>query len=269
MAKNEHTVIRGGTIAAILLIITQWLLLFSACTVRLANAGIEDPQTVMLWAAEHLMPVFLGMMVVVGIVAAGISSASTFLSLIGFALVNDMLNVKDEKMRLLISRWSMLIISTTVLILNMFKPPMVFWITQFGGSIAASSFLAVSLCSVWWPRFTKKGAFLGVLFGFGGAVITRTITIVGGITMPMPLDPFWVGVYGSIIGVLYGTFTTQVTEKEKKEFALLHVIPESEMIEKDVRITRKYTLAGAFLGVVFASFLIIFWAHPWSQAVAM
>ena len=58
-------------------------------TVLNLNPGMEDPQRVLIWAAFHVMPKLVGTLMLAGIMAAGLSSASTFLSVIGFSITSD------------------------------------------------------------------------------------------------------------------------------------------------------------------------------------
>lgn len=50
----------------------------------------------MIWAAKNLVPKFLGALLLAGIMAAALSSASTFLSLVGFSVSNDIVVRKKE-----------------------------------------------------------------------------------------------------------------------------------------------------------------------------
>ena len=78
----------------------------------------------MIWAATHVLPPVIGMLLLIGISAAGISSASTFLSLIGFSVVNDILpDAGDDRKKLARSRWAMLAVSLVVLVLGVSQSP--------------------------------------------------------------------------------------------------------------------------------------------------
>ncbi len=74
----------------------------------------------MIWAAQHLMPTLAGVVVLAGIVAAGLSSATTFLSLVAFSASHDVMtpgSVSDaEKLR--ISRWTMVGVGLAALALR-------------------------------------------------------------------------------------------------------------------------------------------------------
>jgi Na+/proline symporter len=64
----------------------------------------------MIWAAMNVMPTMAGVLLMAGIMAAGLSSASTFLSLIGFSASNDIFSRHDrgnnDKKRLRASRFA-------------------------------------------------------------------------------------------------------------------------------------------------------------------
>jgi Na+/proline symporter len=92
----------------------------------------------MLWAAQNLVPPLLGALLLAGIVAAALSSASTFLSLVGFSVSNDLFSHRDP-VRLGTTRLLVGAVSVTVLVLSIYLPPNVFWIMLFIGTVFASS----------------------------------------------------------------------------------------------------------------------------------
>ncbi|MGL6219072.1 MAG: sodium:solute symporter family transporter, partial [Lacrimispora sphenoides] len=268
MAKSEHVVIRSGAWACLGVLVVNGIVLFVAVIIRVCNQTVDPYSTVMIWAAKNLMPVMAGILLITGIVAAGISSASTFLSLIGFSTVNDIMGIKDAKKGLKISRITMLIISILVLIVSMFKPPMVWWMTQFSSSIVAAAWAVVAFSSVWWKRITKNGAFYGMLFGFLGSVTTRAYTLIAGVTLPVALDPFWVGIYCSIAGMVVGSLTSQITDVEKHELEKLHIIPEVEKNPEEMRKTKRMGYVLVAGGIILAVALIVFWAVPYNQSIS-
>ena len=89
MAKSEHVTFRAGAIAAACTVIFLMYLNLQSVTVLNLNPGMEDPQRVLIWAAFHVMPKLVGTLMLAGIMAAGLSSASTFLSVIGFSITSD------------------------------------------------------------------------------------------------------------------------------------------------------------------------------------
>ena len=94
MARNEHIVIRSATITAGVVMVLYTVLMLSGAAVNLLNPDIEPNQENMIWAALNVMPTLVGVLLMSGILAAGLSSASTFLSLVGFSASNDILPQK-------------------------------------------------------------------------------------------------------------------------------------------------------------------------------
>ena len=130
----------------------------------------------MIWAATHVLPPVIGMLLLIGISAAGISSASTFLSLIGFSVVNDILpEAESDRKKLARSRWAMLAVSLVVLALAYLNPPQIFLIMYFGGTVIAGAWSLVAFGSVWSRRLSRCGAYLGMLLGFLGCVGAKAI----------------------------------------------------------------------------------------------
>lgn len=90
MAKDEHVVLRSSVWSSMGVMVVTIALYFAAAFVRNINDTLPGSEA-MIWAATHVLPPVIGMLLLIGISAAGISSASTFLSLIGFSVVNDIL----------------------------------------------------------------------------------------------------------------------------------------------------------------------------------
>lgn len=55
---------------------------------------MQKPEEVIIWAAYKAMPEIVGMLLLTGIMAAGLSSASTFLSVVSFSISSDILDIK-------------------------------------------------------------------------------------------------------------------------------------------------------------------------------
>jgi sodium/pantothenate symporter len=139
-------------------------LLFCGAAINLGNERIEPAEGAMIWAAENLMPTLAGVIVLAGIVAAGLSSATTFLSLVAFSASHDVMRSEgtSDAAKLRISRWTMIGVGLAALALSMVVPPNIFWITYFAGTVFASSWGSVAFMSVWSRRITEAGAFWGI-----------------------------------------------------------------------------------------------------------
>lgn len=270
MAKNEHTVMRSSVWASMGVVTVTTALYFCAAFVYHINPDLSDNSKAMLWAAMNCMPTIIGVVMITGILSAGISSASTFLSLIGSSLTNDIITKykkEDPKKQLKVSRIGMAVVSLIVLALAYFNPPQIFWIMYFGGTVIASSWGVVALVSVWSKKMSEMGAFLGMLFGFLGCVIPKSISAIAGISLPIYLDPFFIGIVMSVIGILVGNCLKKATPKDLEVYEQLHTCPESEKDVVELRKTHSlsyvYIAFGILLGLVF----VFAYAIPYMNAM--
>ena len=262
MAKNEKTVMKSAIWSSAAVIMITTLLYFSAAFVQTINPDLIPSQN-MVWAAMNLMPKIVGVVMLTGILAAGISSASTFLSLIGFSLTNDLFHNKklDMKKQLRVSRIGMLLASILVLVLAYFNPPQIFWIMYFGGTVIASSWAVVALGSVWSKKLSSTGAFWGMLLGFLGCAIPKAISAIAKVTLPMYLDPFFIGILMSVLGAVIGTAVKPRTDAEREEYELLH-----RPTEKVVGM-KKYSAIYLGFVVLFVAFMLVSYVVPYMRAV--
>ena len=262
MAKDEKTVLKSAVWSSALVIMITTLLYFSAAFVQSINPDLVASQSI-IWAAMNLMPKLVGVVLLTGILAAGISSASTFLSLIGFSITNDLMNLKggevDKQLR--ISRVGMIGASVLVLILAYFNPPQIFWIMYFGGTVIASSWAVVALGSVWSKKLSSMGAFLGMLLGFVGCVGVKSYSVMMSVTLPIWADSFFIGILLSIIGAAVGSIVWPKSEAEQKEQNRLKAEVES------VDGIHKYGIAYLGFAVAFTLFMLFMYAFPYVEAL--
>ena len=271
MAKDEHTVQRSAIWASIGVVTVTTALYFSSAFIYVINPNIDPASTNLIWAAMNVMPVSVGVILLTGILSAGISSASTFLSLIGTSLTNDVLAYKmtsDVKTNLRISRCGMAVVSVIVLLMAYFNPPQIFWIMYFGGTVIASSWGIVAITSVWSKRLSEASAFWGMLLGFSGCVAAKTFSAIVDIALPVFLDPFFVGLVLSIVGMILGSNVTQPTEEIIQEYNKLHVRPTAEKnIQEDKKTANLMYIYLAF-GILLGCFFVVFYALPYMRAVS-
>ncbi len=262
MAKNEKVVMKSAIFSSIAVILVTMLLYFSAAFVQSINPDLIPSQS-MIWAAMNLMPTIVGVVFLTGILAAGISSASTFLSLIGFSLTNDIMQIKDTDATkcLKISRYAMIVASIFVLILTYVNPPQIFWIMYFGGTVIASSWAVVAIASVWSKKLSAQGAFLGMLFGFVVCAVVKAYSALSGVTLPMYLDPFFLGVFASVIGTVIGTKMKPKTQQEQEQHNLLYRADGTALGMK------KYGMWYLVFAVVFVVLMLVLYAIPYTNAL--
>ena len=268
MAKNEHVVIRAGCGAGASLLLLYPALMFCGAAINLGNERIEPAEGAMIWAAENLMPTLAGVIVLAGIVAAGLSSATTFLSLVAFSASHDVMRADgtSDAAKLRISRWTMIGVGLVALALSMVVPPSIFWITYFAGTVFASSWGSVAFMSVWSRKITEAGAFWGILAGFAGNVLPKALALLGVITLPVWADPI-------IIGALLGAVVTIVVSRggavsaaEARYRAKLHDVPTGELDANETRRTLRWPNFLIVGGVALALLMVAGYALPYRAA---
>ncbi len=260
MAKNEHTVIRSSLYSAFGIFALQLIVGMTAVTINVFSPEMSSASHVLIWGATNLLPTLLGVILLTGVLAAGISSATTFLSLVGSSVANDIFRGKGNSIR--IGRYSMLAVAIVVLLLAVFNPPQILVIMYFGGTIVAASWLPVCIASILSKRVTKEGAFWGMLMGFFGCFFVKLFTHFSGITLPVYLDPTVVGMVMNIITLVLVSMFTKVTEEEKEARAKLFIIPESEKDPVEIKKTKTHLMLAVLLGVIVFVVLALVWAIP-------
>jgi Na+/proline symporter len=269
MARDEHIVIRSATITAGVIMVLYTVLMYSGAAINLLNPDIDPGQENMIWAALNVMPTFVGVLLMSGILAAGLSSASTFLSLVGFSASNDILpqTTTDNQLRLKMSRRAMLVLSLVALGVSYLLPEgRIFWITYFAGTLFASSWGPVAFMSVWSRRITESGAFWGIIAGLIGNLFTNTLALLRIVDLPVYLDPILVGVVLSYVTVELVSMKGKVTSKEHELRERLHVTPESELDAAKLARTLMWPKLLIVFGVAFSLLLIGIYALPYQQA---
>ena len=121
-------VLRSACIAAIVIAASNVALFAAATVVNLSKDDIFPHEQVMVWAAMNMMPEIAGALLLAGVLAAALSSATTFLSLIGFSVSQDIVSskTKDDKSLLRYSRMTMLGVGTVALFIAFFIPRICF-----------------------------------------------------------------------------------------------------------------------------------------------
>lgn len=263
MAKSEHVVVRSSFYSALGVFILEFLAGITAVMVCRANPSLDDSSHVMIWAAMHLMPTWLGVILLTGVLSAGISSATTFLSLIGTSVAYDVFRIQGEKRSISVGRIAMVVMSGIVLAVALFNPPSIFWIMFLGGAIVASSWMPVALASIFSTRVTKTGAFCGMLFGFLSCFGLRLYASFSGISLPVYLDPSLVGMLCNVLAMVIATALTTVTDDERKARAKLFILPDAEKDSKEILRTLKNAKASVWIGVIVIAMLLILWIIPY------
>lgn len=260
MAKNEHTVIRSSLFSAFGIFFLELLVGIASVTVNVFIPELKSASHVMIWASMNILPTYLGVILLTGVLAAGISSATTFLSLIGSSVANDIFKGKGNSIRT--GRIAMIIVSFLVLGIAVFNPPQIRVVLYFGGSIVAASWMPVALASILSKRVTKNGAFWGMLVGFIGCFAVKFFSSLAGVSLPVYLDSTIVGMVLNTVALVIGSMMTQVSTDEKEARRKILVVPESEKNPIDIKKTNNYLIAMIGLGVLITLILVLVWGIP-------
>lgn len=266
MAKNEHVVVRSAVWAAIGVTLLEFFLPTVGALLNVYQDQIPSASLSMIWATMNMLPKVMGVIVLTGVLAAGISSATTFLSLIGSSVANDILVIEDDRKKLNYGRISIIIVCVIVMILAYFNPPQIYIIMLLGGTVVVCSWFPVCIASVWSKRVTKAGAFAGMLLGFVGCAVMKIIGALG-VNLPIYLDSFFIGLLANILGLVIGSALTQVTEEEKSFRDRLFVVPKGELVASEVKKTKRTVATFMVFGVVSAVTLITLWVLPYYRAL--
>jgi len=267
IARDEHVVMRAACIAAIFLILMELTLYAAGAVINLSDSGIQPSEEVIIYAALNLLPELLGALLLAGIMAAGLSSASTFLSLVGFSVSNDIFrhDAVDEKKMLKLSRLSMLVVGVIILVVAFYSPVDIFWLTFFVGTLFASSWGPVALMSVWSKRITADAAFWGIVSGFVFNAAPKALEYFGWVNLPFWLDPILLGGLVSLVVVLVVSRFSRVDRQEQVYRMQMHRTPEQELNPSKLRFTQYAPLLLAAYSLAICYILITVYVQPYQE----
>lgn len=270
MAKSEHVTFRSGVIAAICTVIFLMYLNLQSVAVLNLNGALEDPQRVLIWASFEVLPKLLGTLLLAGIMAAGLSSASTFLSVIGFSVTSDVIQkeFRDEAQQLRFSRMVMLLVGVLALILAYMGLGGIRVISWFASTIIAASWVVPGVGSIVSRKLSAAGARYSMIAGFLGFMFSKCLVGFG--VQPFAsvfvnfLDPFFLGLYFSLIFAVIGSRLHPVEKGEAEYREKLLILPESEKSAAEYKRDRMYGYLLIAVGVATTCFLLFGWALPYN-----
>ncbi len=268
IARDEHVVMRAACFAAIFLILMELILYAAGAVINLSDSGIQPSEEVMIYAAMNLLPELLGALLLAGIMAAGLSSASTFLSLVGFSVSNDLFrhDAVDDKKMLKLSRLIMLMVGLVILAIAFVSPIDIFWLTYFVGTLFASSWGPVALMSVWSKNITAAAAFWGIVSGFVFNAVPKALEYLEWISLPFWLDPILLGGLVSLLVVLVVSRFGRVSQEEHDYRLQLHQIPPHEVSVPKIRFTRYAPVTLAVYQVIMCVTLLTIYVRPYQES---
>jgi sodium/pantothenate symporter len=157
--------------------------------------------------------------------------------------------------------------SLLVLALAYFNPPQIFWIMYLGGTVIASSWSVVAFASIWSKKISRTGAYWGMLCGFLGCAAAKAYSALSGQTLPIYLDPFFIGLALSIVGTIIGSKIKKPDAAEAAARERLFQEPECEKDEAEVKKTHRLWYVYAAFGVFVGLFFLFMYALPYTRAM--
>ncbi|WP_447530348.1 sodium:solute symporter family protein [Vreelandella sp. TE19] len=254
MARNEHVVMRSAMLTAVALAVFYALMMVTGAAINLYDPGL-DPERSMIWVALNILPTWLGIVILTGVFAAGLSSCSTFLSIIGFSISNDILAAsKDEASAMRKSRLAVLAAGLVALVLALFQPPAVMAVVWFAATLFASSWGPVALLSIWSKRITAAGAGWGLAVGFAGNVAISLMVQAEWLSLPVYLHPVLLSTLMALVAIGLASKATHVSQAEHTYRAFLHDV-DTQAVRGWVPGTRWIALCTMLCGVAIGVFL--------------
>jgi SSS family transporter len=263
MAKSEHVVIRSGIIGMISIMVIYLILHISMTTVNNINPNITPSENVFIWTAINVMPTWLGILILLGIMSAVLSSCSTFLQLIGNSVSNDIFINKQnsDKSLLRFSRIVMLLSSIVILIFTFWQPPAVMWIGYFAATLFAASWGPVAFASIFSKKINKEAAFWSIIVGFAAVLVCEIIQKFW-FSFPIYFHPVIIGVVLSTLILFVGSKFGEVTEEERLFQQQLWKAPDDLADPKEMVITKRYPNILIFGGAVVIVLTFILYYIP-------
>lgn len=267
MARDEHVVLRAAIYTCIVVGLLQLVIYGTGGLINLANPHIEPSETVMIWASLNLVPRLLGALMLAGIMAAALSSASTFLSLVGFSASNDIVihHERTEKRAIHISRLVMFGTGVAALLATFLFPPSIFWVTYFIGPLFASTWGPVAMMSVWSKRITRDGAFWGIIAGFVCNAVPWVLDFSGVIELPSYLDPILTGAVASLLVTIAVSRRGKVSRQEHVYRMRLHRTPQEDLDRGLTRTTLVAPWALMVFGCVMPFVMLHWYVKPYQR----
>jgi sodium/proline symporter len=171
--RNERERKQAMTIAIIWGILTTfgaWLLGLVALSL-FGPSVVADAEQILPWTVMHLVPPFLGGILLAGAIAGMMSTADSQLVIASSSIVEDLYSgiIKKGKIAkrvaLKISRFVTLIAGILAFLFAITSERVVYTLVSYGWSGLAAAFAPAITLSLWWKRFGKIGTLTALIVG--------------------------------------------------------------------------------------------------------
>ena len=144
-------------------------------------------------------------------------------------------------------------------------------ISWFASTIIAASWFVPGVGSVVSKKLSATGARWAMIAGFLGFFIPKCLN--GFVGAPFNaffinfFDPFFVGIYASLIFAVIGSKLHPVTEEETSFRSKMMVIPETEKVAADYKRDRLFGWIMIVFGILTTVVLLLGWALPYNGMI--
>nr|WP_281373573.1 sodium:solute symporter family protein [Haloechinothrix aidingensis] len=264
MAKNEHASVRGGAWAAAAMLVFYIPLAFGSLALNLYDSSIQPSENAFIHAAQEIMPIGLGAVALCGIFAAGLSTASTFLSLVGFSVSHD-INVNNQKKPSTSdsgtkgARLAILGVGASVFVVAYIAPPAILELAYFAGALFAASWGPVCLMAVHSSRITARGASASIASGFTTVVAMEIAEVATSLEIPIYLHPAIVGFAISFCAALAASSSKDASRRGTAFRKELMNTPSSEVDTVELKKTKATLVTLSVVSI--ASIGVLYYAY--------
>lgn len=249
LARNNADWYKSILIALMLTLSVVWLTHFASAMVRVVNPNLPGNES-LLWAAKNYVPEIVGALAAAGLFAAALSSATTQVLYLAFAVTRDIYEkiiIKNsgekvpEKKLLLINRIWIILFGILGAVLAIWRPTSLVEFGNLAASIFASSFFPPLILGMYWRRCTKQGAMAGMGLGFVSILALNYSGIALGLPfgnysyLPFGLSPIYWGVSISFISTWLVSLSTTPTMKQLEVFEKVSKPGEADVLTAEDR----------------------------------
>lgn len=197
------------------IIAVVWLIISLGCAVCIGLIGraslpeaftsLSSAESVFIVLSKMLLPSFLCGLVMTGILAASMSSSSSYLLIASSSIAQNIFkgllkrNASDKQI-MLVAKATLIIIAVISVFFAMDSNSSIFVITSYAWAGFGASFGPLIILSLYWKRTTLPGAVAGMLVGAISVIIYQTfLSPLGGIFKIYSLLPCFILTLAAIV----------------------------------------------------------------------
>ena len=170
-ARSEKSLVPAMTLSVIVIFLFDIGAVLTGMAGRALFPGLEDPEAILPFLSNALLPGWMAGIMMVVVLAAIMSTVDSLLILASSTVVRDyMQKIRGSGLseKALANRGKLLTLVIGVIGIGfaLQQSPMIFWFVIFAWNGLGAAFGPPLLCGLWYPRTNIKGAIAGMLGGF-------------------------------------------------------------------------------------------------------